>query len=54
MKALTPSQFLAETSSYIRQIELIIKLYDTSTTKVERIFQITQQFKEVLNAGIQE
>jgi hypothetical protein len=54
LKALTPNQFLKETTSFVRQIEIIIELYDASTTKVERIHKVTQLFKEVINAGIQE
>jgi hypothetical protein len=54
LKPLTPKQFLRETTSYVRQIEIIMDLYDVSYVKMERIHMITQQFKEVINAGIQE
>ena len=49
---MTPKQFVKETKKLIESIEIVINVYETSTTKVERIHKLIQDFKEVIRNGI--
>lgn len=47
---MTPEKFVKMTKEFVEQIEVILKVYDSSMKKCERIDQLIKHFKKEIKS----